>query len=500
MALREELWPWDNQPTAVAQVRQYPGLKNFWNFGDRSGRCLVTGARIVVPSNPAAMTWLLGGVRLQMLTYSIAGAQLPLAVHVVAPITILVGALRLSGSGVAWSVMNPLWDGWYAGSNEGISSNNSDFSGSVVPTVGARLNTHVSYQAYTTSGVNDLRGSINGGPVALDSTLATPTPTNPNSTFRLGSDSAGTNRADVLVSHVAIINRAVSDDELRALSLNPWGRLLEPRSIWVPVTAGGGGAQTVAIGQATETDTAQAFAAVVNVIAAIGQASEADTAQALASAQSQAIGQAAETDSAQAFAGAQAAAIAQAAETDLAQPLQANQAASIGQAQETDVAQAVTYSAPGAIAQAQETDEAQPLQANQALTIGQATETDFAQALTYVSGTAIGMALEIDTAGAFSAQQAAAIGQASETDLAQALTVGTAGGTASAAEVWGYTLSNGLTAEQNMVAIHAFLSDLHLIHGLTLGSPLSVSQTARAAGAVSQAVAQVGDTVTVTRQ
>ena len=71
---------------------------------------------------------------------------------------------------------------------------------------------------------------------------------------------------------------------------------------------------------------------------------------------------------------------------------------------------------------------------------------------------------------------------------------------ATAAEIWSYTLSNGLTAEQTLVAIHTMLSELHLIHGLTAGSPLSVTAASRAAGAVSQAVAEAAGTVAVTRQ
>ena len=71
---------------------------------------------------------------------------------------------------------------------------------------------------------------------------------------------------------------------------------------------------------------------------------------------------------------------------------------------------------------------------------------------------------------------------------------------ATAAEIWSYTLSSGLTAEATLVAIHTMLSELHLIHGLTAGSPLSVTAASRAAGAVSQAVAEAAGTVTVTRQ
>ena len=239
MALREELLPWDSQPTEVAQVSPYPGLKNFWNFGDRSGRCLVTGRNMTYPANRAAMTWVPGGVRLQINTYTTTAATLPLAFHVTGAVTFLVGLRRTSGV-ASWSVMNPNWDGWYGGDKTGSNTNNTDFSGGVTPTVGPRQHTYVDYQAYTTSGANDFRGAINGGPVALDSVCAAPTPTNPNSTCYLGTDASGTNKADVWVAYFGVLNRAVSDDELIELSRNPWGRLLQPRRIWVPVSAGGG--------------------------------------------------------------------------------------------------------------------------------------------------------------------------------------------------------------------------------------------------------------------
>lgn len=93
----------------------------------------------------------------------------------------------------------------------------------------------------------------------------------------------------------------------------------------------------------------------------------------------------------------------------------------------------------------------------------------------------------------------AAVGGAAATGFAASIIIGS-GGVVGAADVWNYVLSNGLTAEQNVVSILALLSELHLIHGLTLGSPLSVSATARSAGPVSQTVAEAGSVVTVTRQ
>lgn len=70
---------------------------------------------------------------------------------------------------------------------------------------------------------------------------------------------------------------------------------------------------------------------------------------------------------------------------------------------------------------------------------------------------------------------------------------------ASAAQIWAYVLPNGKSAKQTLVEVHAMLLDLHLVHGLTLGSPLTVTAASRAAGAVAQTIAEASGTVTVTR-
>lgn len=241
-----------------------------------------------------------------------------------------------------------------------------------------------------------------------------------------------------------------------------------------PMTAGS--SLTAGIGQAVETDTAQAMTALRSIALAIGQASETDTAQPVSTSGTtvQAIGQALESDVAQAMT-AQAAialAIGQAAEADTAQPLTVASAiaAAIGQAAESDSAQPLTLVQAGAtaIGQAQETDLAQPMTVVPgalALTIGQATESDAAQPMGAQLGltVGIGLALEIDTAGAFTplvGGLTVPIGQAVESNLAQPMTVGAAGGTAGAADVWNYVLSNGLTAEETAVQTHAMLTSL----------------------------------------
>ena len=65
--------------------------------------------------------------------------------------------------------------------------------------------------------------------------------------------------------------------------------------------------------------------------------------------------------------------------------------------------------------------------------------------------------------------------------------------------VWSYVFSNGKTAEQTLVEIHAMLRDLRRIHGLEVTMPLAVGLVTRAAGTVSQSVGEANGFVTVTR-
>lgn len=119
--------------------------------------------------------------------------------------------------------------------------------------------------------------------------------------------------------------------------------------------------------------------------------------------------------------------------------------------------------------------------------------------VTLPSAAGAGSAGAITATGGASATlpSAAGVGAAGEVSA----TASAGGGTgATAAQIWGYVMSNGQTAEANVLTIFEYLSDLHLIHGLRTGSPLTVSSTQRSAGAVVQALSEAVGTVTVTRQ
>lgn len=170
----------------------------------------------------------------------------------------------------------------------------------------------------------------------------------------------------------------------------------------------------VAIGLATETNTAQAISVLSPITVAIERAAETDTAQNIAvlAADVYDIGQASETDTAQAITPVAVAAVAigQATETDTANSLtvQATSTITVGLATETDTAQAITVATSVTV------------------TVGLASETDTAQAITAqaVNNIAVGLATETDTAQSITPASVTvtAVGTANETDTAQALT------------------------------------------------------------------------------
>lgn len=63
-----------------------------------------------------------------------------------------------------------------------------------------------------------------------------------------------------------------------------------------------------------------------------------------------------------------------------------------------------------------------------------------------------------------------------------------------AASVWAFA-----AVQANLVAAQRRANDLHGIHGLAAASPLIVSPTQRAAGAIEQSISEAAGTVTVTR-
>lgn len=119
-------------------------------------------------------------------------------------------------------------------------------------------------------------------------------------------------------------------------------------------------------------------------------------------AQTQALGQAVETDTAQTVPPSRVVLVGQTSENDTAFSVtpETGSVVAVGLATETDSAQTVTAFQPGRVnvGQAVETDTAQPVLPARSVSVGQASETDSAQAITFRREVFVGQAIEVDSA------------------------------------------------------------------------------------------------------
>jgi hypothetical protein len=66
-------------------------------------------------------------------------------------------------------------------------------------------------------------------------------------------------------------------------------------------------------------------------------------------------------------------------------------------------------------------------------------------------------------------------------------------------DVQNYVMANGRAASVNVLDLLTKLSELHLIHGLLAGSPLTVTQDQRTAGSIVQTISGSDVDTTVNR-
>lgn len=216
--------------------------------------------------------------------------------------------------------------------------------------------------------------------------------------------------------------------------------------IWAgSIKPSGGGGQTIAVGQSsetdsipgaltwtkvmavglsTETDTAQVVTPLQPIIVVLGQSTETDTGQVVTWSKALTVGQSVETDTGQAVTWSKVMPVAQATEADTAQAVGWSKVMPVGQASETDTAQAVTPIFAVAVGQATETDTAQAVTWSKVLAVGQANETDTAQPVTAGGEIVVNVvqATETDTSQAVSWSKVMPVGQSTESDVAQAMT------------------------------------------------------------------------------
>ncbi len=181
------------------------------------------------------------------------------------------------------------------------------------------------------------------------------------------------------IADVRVYNRALSDPEVAAL--------YDPRQRWdlcgavkryfvFPRVTG----QTIAVGQVTETDLAQAVAWAPK---------------------HRLVSQVIETDTPQGVTARKTLSLVQVTEADLAQALSVRKSLTLGQPPEIDIAQSVTRSGQTIpVDQTLEADLAQAVSSRKAQTLGQSVETDLAQPATWSLRRLVGQVLESDLAQA----------------------------------------------------------------------------------------------------
>ncbi len=159
------------------------------------------------------------------------------------------------------------------------------------------------------------------------------------------------------------------------------------------------------------------------VTVAIGQATETDSALGMTALRAEAIGLCTETDAAQTLAALRTAALAQASEADSAFGVTYARALSIGVAQSTDSGLAFSYGLSSSLGISTESDSAFEMTARRAIAVDIALESDASQAMTVRRIVLVGMGTEADSAFSVTHARSAAIGQATETDSSQAVLV-----------------------------------------------------------------------------
>ncbi len=251
-------------------------------------------------------------------------------------------------------------------------------------------------------------------------------------------------------------DRVLSADEIRSIRDNPW-QLFEPQTIWVPVSAGGG-ATNLIIQEALHSHTADNIGLTLDTFLSVQEALHSHAADNLV--------------------------LSVTGSTDLTvqETLHSHTADNLALTLDTflllqdalhaHAADNITLST-GAVAD---------------LVIQEALHAHTADALVLTLDTFLVIQEAAHAHGAdniaFTLDSLLAVQEATHGHLADNLILSIPGSALSDAE---------------FRQMYDWISELHLVHGLRAGNPLTVTPTSRAAGAVDQTIGEVGTTVTVTR-
>lgn len=227
------------------------------------------------------------------------------------------------------------------------------------------------------------------------------------------------------------------------------------------------------------------------ITVALGTATETDTAQTLAVVKALGITQAAETDTALVISPSTAIVVpvGVAVETDTAQAVSAGKLRSIAQATETDAASVLGSSKVKLVSQALEADTALTISPNTVISVplGAATETDGAGSFARGKRRGLPVAAEISSSGAITVRKVVALGVSLETDTAASLAPGKA-------------RILGQASEQNLAVAFGIVGGATPSGGVQLSMTLAFSDTTETSLPFSIAVSQGGGLTGLTVQ
>ncbi len=178
--------------------------------------------------------------------------------------------------------------------------------------------------------------------------------------------------------------------------------------------------QTVAVGQVTETSTAQAVTR--RKTKAVGQVTETSTSQAITRLKRKALGQISETSTAQSMVWKLNRLINQVSETSTSQLITPRKSTTLSQATETSTAQALARLKTKAIGQVTETSTAQAVTTRKILAVSQVNESSTAQTLTHRKTLVVSQISESSAAQTVGRNKSRVIGQITETSAADSVT------------------------------------------------------------------------------
>lgn len=219
---------WKQQPQRQCKPKAISGLRNMWVFNPQWDwrRCLISGKQATLGAHAGFDAGFPGGLYVPCQTWTENPTTLPLSFDTATACTILIGFRQVANI-LSWSLLgSEQWRGWYFNNGVYVSSNAED-SGQITPDEGYKLPFGMQHAACSFRGVNDWNVSVNGGTVSTDTSCAVPQ-TGTISKFSIGGANLADYLSDTVVEYVAVLDRGVTNAELKAFSEDFYGEFLVP--------------------------------------------------------------------------------------------------------------------------------------------------------------------------------------------------------------------------------------------------------------------------------